>query len=656
MVPIQERKAEFSSFFPRRRNGWQEHALIFNRNVEQTCRCKDKIFEHCELDGAVKVLRDGFFLRLEFWWKGRAPWGYHNIMIVRNLVFDANGDASSPNTICGLEPEVCQREHSREGLVSEKSCSKAGFWSSSQGHVVVMTRSQVGDKYSAINWPAHIQGTPACFEFRVSAFKPLDDITLSNESPQNPVSWSSADRHIRDGCTPDDIQELLHRDVNADMLRHQTCQNGSTLKESLLASTGGAFYVDKHAAVDGLKSCLCINAASHAPPVREPSLDSSLTSANVMEQQTCWSCKASLSDAGCAREDSAKMRIQQEDEASYGADIMSNETTYERASIAAFHRGVCVKWLETFTNMHDCWDWPTWRVVQNIIKPATDGSRLRYVHLPGISTAAKVGPVDVFISHSWGGIWGDLVAAALSCVQDDDRTTGSSDVTGAGAGDLSSAHDDRNEWLPHASKTVRVYIDVFAVRQWPGNLSDIVFGGVVKRCKTVMVVVSSGELERIGELNFKLLMEQGHEILLPNERRGIPFLRIWCLAEIASACNQQKPLVIACGRYALDSSRQQRYVFQSNTPLLYHMQVCPSPRLSFIDVVAVSFNISPTILAQISSFFIFPCVVRFAAVLFLYFSSFWCPLNLQWPNTKKIASAYFRKCGREWASTKSIDE
>ena len=59
------------------------------------------------------------------------------------------------------------------------------------------------------------------------------------------------------------------------------------------------------------------------------------------------------------------------------------------------------------------------------------------------------------MSHCWGALFGDLVAAA--------------------------AHYSP----PHR----RVWIDLFAVRQWPGNVADLAFEGVVKRCKSVALVV-----------------------------------------------------------------------------------------------------------------------------------------------------------------------
>jgi ankyrin repeat protein len=62
--------------------------------------------------------------------------------------------------------------------------------------------------------------------------------------------------------------------------------------------------------------------------------------------------------------------------------------------------------------------------------------------------------------------------------------------------------------------------------------------------------------------------------LEPSERKAVPFLRVWCLAEIAAAFASDTPLVLACGKHAvkrLSSSESQVY-FETNTALLYNMQ------------------------------------------------------------------------------------
>ena len=80
------------------------------------------------------------------------------------------------------------------------------------------------------------------------------------------------------------------------------------------------------------------------------------------------------------------------------------------------------------------------------------------------------------------------MAAALQCTADLDDSTGIGIGIGTSDGGASSGgragdelgEDDRKH------RIVRVYIDVFAVRQWPGNMHDVVFAGVVKRVDRVL--------------------------------------------------------------------------------------------------------------------------------------------------------------------------
>ena len=75
--------------------------------------------------------------------------------------------------------------------------------------------------------------------------------------------------------------------------------------------------------------------------------------------------------------------------------------------------GVRVAWLLAFTFAHKCWDLPTWRVVRDIIKPATEArGRRRFAELDEV--APHTGPATVFMSHCWGAEWGGLVMAACA--------------------------------------------------------------------------------------------------------------------------------------------------------------------------------------------------------------------------------------------------
>ena len=63
------------------------------------------------------------------------------------------------------------------------------------------------------------------------------------------------------------------------------------------------------------------------------------------------------------------------------------------------------------------------------------------------------------MSHCWGSTFGDLIAAACH-----------------------GARSDRYVW-----------IDIFAVRQWPGNGADLDFRGVIGKCKALVLSMSTVE-------------------------------------------------------------------------------------------------------------------------------------------------------------------
>lgn len=128
-------------------------------------------------------------------------------------------------------------------------------------------------------------------------------------------------------------------------------------------------------------------------------------------------------------------------------------TAMDLSASASHSRGVTIGWLVAWTTKHNCWSWSTSAVTKYIIQPATSHLRCRYTDLPefqspenindpellsylSIGTYNGLGPSNSFVSHCWGAPFGDLVAALLDGNADPRR---------------------------------RVWIDVFAVRQWPGE-------------------------------------------------------------------------------------------------------------------------------------------------------------------------------------------
>lgn len=118
-------------------------------------------------------------------------------------------------------------------------------------------------------------------------------------------------------------------------------------------------------------------------------------------------------------------------------------------------RDVKIKFLLDFTNKYNCWNWNSWDIIRKVIKPATESSRCRFVELPEMVT--NIGPASTFISYAQAGKFGDIVAAIYD-----------------GAIDL-----ERCVWM-----------DVFAVRQWPSDSPDLDFASTIKFCQSFLIVTS----------------------------------------------------------------------------------------------------------------------------------------------------------------------
>lgn len=145
------------------------------------------------------------------------------------------------------------------------------------------------------------------------------------------------------------------------------------------------------------------------------------------------------------------------------------------------------------THSLNIWDWETWQVVQFLVKPATSDRRCRFADLGYIRP--HTGPSTVFMSHCWSGKWGDLVAASCS-----------------------GAREDRFVW-----------IDIFAVRQWPGNTADLNFRGVISKCHALIVAFAP---IRIPPLPYVAdIKDYIKSAEYRNASRLIPFLRLWCIGD-----------------------------------------------------------------------------------------------------------------------------
>ena len=170
--------------------------------------------------------------------------------------------------------------------------------------------------------------------------------------------------------------------------------------------------------------------------------------------------------------------------------------------------GITVEALVDFANKHDCWHMKTQDVVRDIIVPATRDTRCRYADLPELTDC--FGPATVYMSHCWGATFGDLIGAACH-----------------------GARKDRVVW-----------IDIFAVRQWPGNEADVHFRDVISQCDALIVSTSPVDALKkdVDNLVAFLASNEGEAA-----RQSLPFFRLWCIVEIVAAILLKKPIVAKAG-------------------------------------------------------------------------------------------------------------
>ena len=90
-----------------------------------------------------------------------------------------------------------------------------------------------------------------------------------------------------------------------------------------------------------------------------------------------------------------------------------------------------------------------------------------------------------------------------------------------------------------------VWVDIFAVRQWPGNGADIDFAPVVREAKELVLVAR--HVQEVQDLN-------GYDVVagqVPEEAfRTCAFFRLWCIVELAAALRYSKPVVMLVGAAA----------------------------------------------------------------------------------------------------------
>ena len=211
---------------------------------------------------------------------------------------------------------------------------------------------------------------------------------------------------------------------------------------------------------------------------------------NVHRQYECLLCGAMLED---------EERLQQELE--WKTHIEAQDSSCPEDGIL---RGVSIGWLLAFTAEHYLWQVPTWVVRRDLVFPATRGSRCRFVELPEMR--AFVGRASTYVSHCWGAPFG-LLAAAL----------------------MDGGADPRRF----------VWIDLFAVRQWPSIRPDLQFEAVISQCSSFMIVSPFDEkLDSLSPSTSDL------QNIPKSTLTTVPLFRLWCLAELNIAARIPEMVVI----------------------------------------------------------------------------------------------------------------
>ena len=197
------------------------------------------------------------------------------------------------------------------------------------------------------------------------------------------------------------------------------------------------------------------------------------------------------------------------------------------------NRGLSIGFLLAFCETFNLYKVTTGEVLRDYVIPMTLSNRCRFVELNAMRKSGVVGTAVTFISHSWKGSFGDLIAALID-----------------GGADLNRI----------------VWVDIFAVRQWPTTKPDLNFEVVIENVSTLMIVCPYlEEIRTIWECRYDMSK------LPASVRVKIVFLRVWCLYELVYAANFNKVIVMKGGSCVLSSEGSKTISFESNKKMFAYM-------------------------------------------------------------------------------------
>ena len=170
------------------------------------------------------------------------------------------------------------------------------------------------------------------------------------------------------------------------------------------------------------------------------------------------------------------------------------------------NRAVTIQFLLDFCNHYNLWDVSTRDVRRDYVVPMTSEKRCRFVDLPSMIENNIVGPSSIFISHTWSGKFGDIVAAVC---------------------------DGRSDF------SVRVWLDIFATLQWPSTklVEELKFEVAVQNSASFLIVCPALS-EHLKTIPYTKLWDSTTEVE-QNVRFIVPFFRGWCIYELFFAMNTE---------------------------------------------------------------------------------------------------------------------
>ena len=140
---------------------------------------------------------------------------------------------------------------------------------------------------------------------------------------------------------------------------------------------------------------------------------------------------------------------------------------------------------------------------------------------------------DRVVSLGWGSEWGRLIAHQTAHAGSRRLSLTSEPPSSC---IIRSIDTHLTRHAPHPPRVTPTRIDVFAVRQWPGNGADLDFRGVLEGCTAAIVAAAPIEgtlLKARGDKESISWPDKRQAFLESDEYAAVakvlPFCRLWCV-------------------------------------------------------------------------------------------------------------------------------